>query len=153
MVQLNLDQPPGEQFGGREWRRVQHPYPDLPGVAGQLPGNCPQGHRRVGQVSYQIFGRHSGASLDVGFPRLHAGVSGSVLSGPGSDQQVPHGVGASGHVRQDMRPGPLGQQRRSPQISVGNNAGIVKQPLRRLVDLAVQLELGRVHQPTLSQRV
>jgi hypothetical protein len=96
VVQLGLDQPPGQQFDSRERRRVQHPYPDLPGLIGQFPGHCPQGHRRVGQVGYQILGADSSASLDVGFPRLRAGVSRPVLPGAGAGQQVPHSVGVAG---------------------------------------------------------
>jgi len=110
VVQLDLDQPPGQQFRGRDRHRVQHLHPDLPGQIGQLLDDGPQGHGRVSQVGRQVLGSHRGASFDVGFPRLRAGVSRPVLPGPGADQQVPHGVGATGHVRQHMRPGPPRQQ-------------------------------------------
>jgi hypothetical protein len=151
VVQLDLDQPPGQQFRGRERRRVQHSHLDLPGLIGQLLDHRPQGHRRVSQVGGQVFGCHGGASFDVGFPRVRAGVRRPVLPGPGADQQVPHGVGVAGHVRQDVRPGPPRQQRRGPHLSLGDGTGIVEQPLRRMIDLVAQLALCRIHQPTLSQ--
>jgi hypothetical protein len=151
VVQLDLDQPPGQQPSGRERHRVQHPDLDLPGLVGQLLDHGPQGHRRVRQVSGQVRGSHGGAALDVGFPGLGAGVGRPVLPGAGADQQVPHGVGVAGHVRQDMRPGPPGQHRRAPHIGLGDGPGIVQQPLRRLVDLVVQFALRRVHQTTLGQ--
>jgi hypothetical protein len=151
VVQLDLDQPPGQQPGGRERHRVQHPDLDQPGLIGQLADHGPQGHRRVRQVSGQVRGSHGGASFDVGFPCLGAGVRLPALPGPGADQQVPHGVGVAGHVRQDMRPGPPRQHRRAPRIGLGDGPGIVQQSLRRLVDLVAQFALRRVHQTTLSQ--
>jgi hypothetical protein len=110
VVQLDLDQPSGQQFRGREWCRVQNPHPDLPRLIRQLLDNGPQGHRRVGQVGHQILGCHRGASFDVGLLRLRAGVRRTILPGPGPDQQVPHGVRVTGHVRQDVRPSPARQQ-------------------------------------------
>jgi hypothetical protein len=110
VVQLDFHQPPGQQSGGWEWRGVQHPHRDLPGLIGQSPGDRAQGHGGVGQVNDQILGSHGGALLDVGVACVRAGVGRPVLPGPGADQQIPHRVGVAGHVRQDMRPGPPRQQ-------------------------------------------
>ena len=46
-----------------------------------------------------------------------------------------HGVGVAGQVRQHVRPGPPGQQRRLPQVRLGDDPGRPEQALRRVVDL------------------
>jgi hypothetical protein len=150
VVQLDLGQPAGQQLGGGERRRVQDLDLDVPGLVRQLPGDCPQCHRRVGQVGHEVTRPHGGALPDAGVPGLRAGVRGAGLPRPGADQQVPHGVGVAGHVRENVRPGPPRQQRRGPQVGFGKGAGIVEQSLRGHVDLAAQLPLCLVHQPTLS---
>jgi len=107
VMQLDFDQPPGQQFGGGEaGSGVQHAHRDLPSVAGELPGHGAQRHGRVGQVGRQLPGRPARISLDAGLPRLGAGVAGTILAGPHADQDVPHRVGVPGHVRQDVRPRP-----------------------------------------------
>jgi len=45
----------------------------------------------------------------------------------------------AGEVGQDVRPGPSRQQRRAPQIRLGQDPGGVEQALGGLIELVVQL--------------
>src|SRR2546429_1281549 len=68
-----------------------------------------------------------------------AGVGRTVLPGAHADQHIPHPVGIPGHVREDMTPGPPGEQRRDPQLRIGDNPRRAEPALPRLVDLVTQL--------------
>ena len=149
-MQLDLDQPPGQQPGGGERLGVEHLHLDQPRLIRQLPGDGPQGHRGIGQVAHEVGRAHGGAPLDVGLPVVHAGVRGRHLPGPGAGQHVPHGVGVAGQVREHVRPGPPRQQRRNPQAVLGQGTSVVEQPLGSGIDLVTQLALGSVHPTTLS---
>ena len=148
MVQFDLDEPAGQELGGREGGRVQDPDPVLPVFLGQLPGDGTEGHGRAGQVGHEVLGLQGRAFLDAGDAGLRAGIGGAVLAGPGTDQQVAHRVGAAGHVAQNVRAGPVRQQRRLPQVGLGDDAGRVEQALGRVIDLVVELALRGVHLPT-----
>ena len=67
-------------------------------------------------------------------------------------RRVAHRVGAPGQVGQDVGPRPAGQQRRLPQVRLGDHPGRAEQALRRIVDLVAELSLRGVHPPTLSSR-
>ena len=152
MMQLDLDQPQGQQPGGRERSRIPEPHRELPGVIGQLPADGAQGHRRGGQVGREFLRAEACGVLDGGRPLLLAGVGGAVLAGPCPDQQVAHRVGAPGQVREDVSPRPAWQQRRPPQLRVGDLACRAEQALRRVVDLVTQLALRGVHLLTLKRQ-
>ena len=151
MMQLDLDQPPGQQPGGRERGRVEHLYRELPGLVGQPPGDVAEGHRRVGQVGYEFLGRLGGAPLDVIVPGVLAVIGGALLPGPGADQHIAHRVSVPGQVGQDMGPRPARQQRRRPQVRLGQHPGAAEQALRRVVDLVTELTSHRVHPPTVKR--
>jgi len=105
----------------------------------QLPGDGAQRHGRVGQVSGVLGGSPARVLLDGRLTLPGAGVGRTVLPGAHADQHVPHPVGVPGHVREDMPPGPSGEQRRHPQLRIGDDPRRVEQALRRLVDLVTQL--------------
>src|SRR2546429_6517216 len=46
-----------------------------------------------------------------------AGVGRTVLPGAHADQHIPHPVGIPGHVREDMTPGPPGEDRKSTRLN------------------------------------
>jgi len=140
MVQLHLGQPPGQQLGrGEDVPLFQHPHRDLPPFVGQLPGHGAQCHGRVGQVSGVLGGSPARVLLDGRLALPGAGVGWARLPGAHADQHTPHPVCVPGHVREDMSPGPPGEQRRHPQLRIGDNPRRVEQALRRLVDLVTQL--------------
>jgi hypothetical protein len=153
MMQLDLNQPAGQELGGRKRRRVQDPHRKLPGVIGQLLDDRAKGHRRAGQVEHEILRPQGRAVLDVGFPCLCADIGGAFLPELRPDQQVTHRVGAAGQVRQDVRPRPARQQRRLPEFPVVDDARRVEQALRCAVDLVAHMTLCGVHSITLEETV
>jgi hypothetical protein len=74
-----------------------------------------------------------------------------VLPGPGADQQVTHGIGVAGDVRQDVGSAPPGQQRGRAQIRLGQDPGGIEQALRGLIELVVQLAKRGIHPPTVKR--
>jgi hypothetical protein len=149
VVQLDLDQPAGQQLAGRERVQARDPQLHSPGGVGQLPGDRAQGHRGVGHVGRQVFRTSAAAALDVGRPGLAARVPGPVLPRAGPDQQVAHGVGAAGQVREHVPPAPARQHGRLSQVWIGEHARCAQQALGRVVDPLTQLSLRHVHPLTL----
>jgi hypothetical protein len=150
-MQFDLDQPPGQQVGGRKRPEVQHPYREPPCLIGQLRGDGAKRHRRDGQVLREVLGVHPRAGLNVGLACLGAGVRGAVLSRPGPGQQVTHRVGVPGDVGENVRPRPPRQQGRRAEVRLGDDAGDVEQALGGLIDLVKQLAVYGVHQLTLKK--
>ena len=90
MMQLDLDQPPGQQPGGRERSRIPEAHREPPGVIGQLAADNAQGHRRGGHVGREFLRAQAGGVLDGGRPLLLAGVGGVALAGLVIEETIRH---------------------------------------------------------------
>ncbi len=145
VVQLDLDQPPDQQLPGRERRQAGHPDRIPPGLAGQLAGDGAQRHRRGRHIGHQLGGLLAGGLLDVSRHGRRTHVRRPVLPVSRADHQAAHRVGAAGQVREHVRPRPARQQRRCPQVRLGDDPRRAEQPLGGVVELVPQPSLRGVH--------